>query len=264
MSARVVLPQAVHRRAAEPHQLPRDLRLRALEWAIYFAVTGHETVAELGRRLRAAEDARDEAVQRLVALGLLVEQELDAASYVRALAAAGDEEPRTLRDFLSGAMTPAAEHAQAAAPKLAAAHGSVHAHTQEIPAPRPQLREATPPGQRPPSRPMRVASPLAFTPLPSPDDRKENHPMSRSRKLSLRALMNLIETKAGSREAGQLDIYRVFVRVDTLLLRRSGIETLRFTEDHLVSDPELEQAIVSSVRKTLGVECPESLWVDVA
>ncbi|HEX7807366.1 MAG TPA: hypothetical protein VF608_01530 [Thermoanaerobaculia bacterium] len=88
--------------------------------------------------------------------------------------------------------------------------------------------------------------------------------MTASRKLSLRALMNLIETQAGSREAGQLDIYRVFVRVDTLLLKRSGIETLRFTEDRLVSDPELEQAIVRSVKKTLGVDCPESLWVEVA
>lgn len=85
--------------------------------------------------------------------------------------------------------------------------------------------------------------------------------MSGSRKLSLRALMNLIESQAGSREAGQLDIYRVFVRVDTSLLKRSGIETLRFTEDRLVSDPELQQAIVRSVKKTLGVDCPESLWV---
>lgn len=88
--------------------------------------------------------------------------------------------------------------------------------------------------------------------------------MSRPRRLSLRALMNLIEKQAGSREAGQLDIYRVFVRVDTVLLRRSGIETLRFTEDHLISDPELEQAIIRSVKKTLGLDCPETIWVEVA
>lgn len=88
--------------------------------------------------------------------------------------------------------------------------------------------------------------------------------MSGSRRLSLRALMNVIEKHAGSREAGQLDVYRVFVRVDTVLLKRSGIETLRFTEDRLVSDPELEQAIVRSVKKTLGLDCPDSIWVDVA
>lgn len=48
------------------------------------------------------------------------------------------------------------------------------------------------------------------------------------------------------------------------LLKRNGIETLRFTEDRLVTDPELEQAIVRSVKKTLGLECPDSVWVDVA
>jgi hypothetical protein len=76
--------------------------------------------------------------------------------------------------------------------------------------------------------------------------------------------MNLIASKAGSREAGQLDIYRVFVRVDTALLKRNGIETLSFTDDHLVADAELEKAIVNSVKKTLGFVCPESVWVEVA
>ena len=88
--------------------------------------------------------------------------------------------------------------------------------------------------------------------------------MSASRRLSLRALMNLIERQASSTEAGQLDVYRVFVRVDTVLLKRNGIETLRFTEDRLVSDPELEQALVTSMKKTLGLDCPESVWVEVA
>ena len=88
--------------------------------------------------------------------------------------------------------------------------------------------------------------------------------MSGPRNLSLRALMNLIERHAGGREAGQLDIYRVFVRVDTGLLKRNGIETLKFTEDRLVSDPELQQAIVRSVKKTLGFDCPETVWIEVA
>ena len=88
--------------------------------------------------------------------------------------------------------------------------------------------------------------------------------MPKSHKLSLRALMNLIASKAGSREAGQLDIYRVFVRVDTALLKRNGIETLSFTDDHFVADAELEKAIVNSVKKTLGLVCPESVWVEVA
>ena len=74
----------------------------------------------------------------------------------------------------------------------------------------------------------------------------------------------LIETRAGSREAGQLDVYRVFVRVDTALLKRNGIEKLSFADEHLVADDELEQAIVKSVEKTLGIPCPKGAWVEVA
>ncbi len=88
--------------------------------------------------------------------------------------------------------------------------------------------------------------------------------MPTSRKLSLQAVMKVIERQAGSPEAAQLDVYRVFVRVDTSLLKRNGIASLRFTEDRLVSDPELEQAIVKSVKRTLGLDCPDSVWVDVA
>lgn len=238
MSARVIFPETVYRRSKEPSQLPSDLRLIALEWALYFAVTGTDTAAELGRQMRAETSDRDEALNRLVILGLIEEQALSAAEYVRALAAAGDREEKTLREFLMGATQPPA--------KLSSVEKAEPARTPE------------------PSSAPRPPAPLEFRRLPSPDDRKENRQMSQSRKLSLRALMNLIETQAGSREAGQIDIYRVFVRVDTSLLKRSGIETLRFTEDRLVSDPELEQAIVRSVKKTLGLECPETLWVEVA
>jgi hypothetical protein len=229
-----VLPQAVYRRVKEPRELPGELRLRALEWALYFSITGRHTAAELGRRMRAGDAERDEAFGRLARLGLIEEQELDASEYVSALAAADDREEKSLREFLLGAAQPAAE---------------------------PLSRPLSPvPSSARTPRPL-----LAFKPLPLPDAQaKEKREMSRPRRLSLRALMDLIERKAGSREAGQLDIYRVFVRVDTALLKRNGIETLRFTEDRLVSDPELERAIVRSVKKTLAIDCPDSVWVDVA
>lgn len=259
MSARAVLPQAVYRRARDPRELPDDLRLMALEWALYFAVTGTHTVGELGRRMRAGEVERDAAFGRLASLGLIEEQELGAAEYVRALAAAGDREERTLREFLMNVAPPAAGSVE---PEEG---GAVSDHEASA---EPQLRKvANVPLSSPriAPRPARVAPPLTFKRLPSPDEvTKENRLMSRPRRLSLRALMDLIEKQAGSREAGQLDIYRVFVRVDTVLLRRSGIETLRFTEDHLVSDPALEQAIIRSVKKTLGLDCPETIWVEVA
>lgn len=237
-----VLPQTVFRRATEPMGLDGGLRLRALEWALYFAVTGTETMAELAKRLRAERAECGEALLRLAQLGLIEERTLDANEYVHALAAAADRDEKSLREFLAGAMRPLPAPAPVPQPEAANAPEP----------PRPKLREVARPA-------------FGFKPLPLPGQQKENGSMSSaSRKLSLRALMNLIERQAGSREAAQLDIYRVFVRVDTLLLKRNGIETLRFAEDRLISDPELEQALVRSVKKTLGLDCPEDMWVEVA
>ncbi|HEX3581684.1 MAG TPA: hypothetical protein VH087_07955 [Thermoanaerobaculia bacterium] len=228
-----IFPHAVYRRTGGTAAPPEGTRLRALEWALYFAANGSHTAAELARHLRADAAERDRAFGRLLALGLIEEQELNASEYVRALAAAGDAAEKSMREFLIGAVSPEEPALQPPAP---------------VPPPKPPLRPA-----------------FGFKPLPRPgSETKEKTPMPGSRKLSLRALMNLIEGQAGNRDAGQLDIYRVFVRVDTLLLKRNGIETLRFTEDRFVSDPELERAIVRSVKKTLGLDCPENLWVEVA
>ncbi len=64
--------------------------------------------------------------------------------------------------------------------------------------------------------------------------------------------MQHILARAGDQQAGQLDIYRVFIRINTKLLQRSGITTLRFQDDRLIEDPELQQAIAASVEKALG------------
>lgn len=82
-----------------------------------------------------------------------------------------------------------------------------------------------------------------------------------ARRLSFKALMQWILHRAPDLSAGQLDIYRVFIRVDTRLLKRHGIHTLRFTEDHRIADPELEEAIAFSLKQTLGIHLPESVFV---
>jgi hypothetical protein len=234
-----MIPHAVYRRTREPRDLPHDLRLRSLEWALYFAADGQRTAGELGKQLRADDAARESAVARLLHLGLIEEREVSASEYVRSLAAAGGPEEKLLHEFLVGATAGPPAEEQAIPPVV-------------VP-PRPRLATIAQPS-------------FGFQPLPSPDaGGKERRAMTaETRKLSLRALMNVIEKQAGNREAGRLDIYRVLVRVDTALLKRNGIETLRFTEDRLVTDPELQKAIVGSVKKTLGLECPPSVWVDVA
>lgn len=282
MNERAFPPEAVFARTCEPQALPVALRLRALEWALLFAATGRHTAAELGRRMGVEAAARDAALARLLNDGLIAECDLDAAEYVRALAASGDVEEKSLREFLMIAAQP--EVPADAVPQPAelpdpepppwievasAALSLAPSLPPSPPAPVETRNSATPVPATAPTGPLRLDRPprpaFGFKPLPTPNQEpRESQPMPGTRRLSLRALMNLIERQAGSREAGQLDIYRVFVRVDTLLLRRNGIDTLRFTEDRLVADPELEQAIVGSVKKTLGLVCPESVWVDAA
>lgn len=237
------LPHAVYRRVRQPADLPRDLRMPSLEWALYFAVGSGQTVSELGRRLRAEDGRRDAAIDRLLSLGLIAEEPLDAPGYLHALAASGDGNPRTLHDFLIGALDPAA-----------AKHSTETPSTLELPAP-------SPPGGASAPHPASPSPRVRFTPLPFISI-PEGSDMPNRRHLSLRAVMNLIETNAGSREAGQLDIYRVFIRVDTRLLRQSGVETLHFTEDRLISDQELQNAIVRSVKRTLSLDCPDAVWVE--
>ncbi|MCG8456433.1 MAG: hypothetical protein MI919_09135 [Holophagales bacterium] len=110
-------------------------------------------------------------------------------------------------------------------------------------------------GFRPLSGPVPVVSQeLVSQEPPVPAAR----PMKR---LSLEAVMRFIMNQAADLQAGQLDVYRVFIRVNTKLLRRNGITTLRFEDDHLVSDPELQDAITLSLERTLGLRCPEACFL---
>lgn len=101
--------------------------------------------------------------------------------------------------------------------------------------------------------PVRAEIPPA---APKTVDRPESE-----RKLNLKAVMDFIIRQAGGDpNAGQLAVYRVFMRVDTKLLRRNGISSLRFQDDRLVSDPELEAAIADSIQSALGTRMPESAF----
>ena len=97
----------------------------------------------------------------------------------------------------------------------------------------------------------------AETEAPSPAGRTTQ----KRRPMSLRALMSYILDRAPDLSSGQLDVYRVFIRVDSKLLKRNGITTLRFEEDRQIEDPELQGAIASSLKTTLGILCPEQVFV---
>ena len=80
--------------------------------------------------------------------------------------------------------------------------------------------------------------------------------------MSLKALMDFIMSYAGGdSSAGHLMVYRVFMRIETRLLKRNGIHSLRFQEDRVVADMELENALLESVKSALGVACPDNVFV---
>ena len=79
--------------------------------------------------------------------------------------------------------------------------------------------------------------------------------------LSLRAVMRFVVDQAPDADAGQLDVYRAFVRLDPQLLRRNGITTLRFEEDRLLTDPDLKRALLRSVEQVVGRSCPPEVFV---
>ncbi|MEM9593487.1 MAG: hypothetical protein AAGD06_04465 [Acidobacteriota bacterium] len=126
------------------------------------------------------------------------------------------------------------------------------APTPEPPTPEPPAPETPAPEPRP------SGAPAPETPAPGVSEGAPDLPASR---LSVRALMQYILDRAADLHAGQLDIYRVFIRVNTKLLKRNGIHTLRFEEDRLISDPELQDAIAASMQRTLGLPCPREIFV---
>ncbi len=231
MSASRVPPAAVYELAVVADRLPADLRLRSLEWGVLFAVTGRHTVAQIGGHLGLEPAERDGAFARLVELGLLAERPLSAGEYLRA-AATVDGEPQTLAGFLRAG--------------LAGPEGEA---------------VTEPPDDVAPAEPPAAPSDLdlgGFEPLALPEE--EEITMERP-PLSLQAVMRFIAEQSGDADAGQLDIYRAFVRVNPQLLRRNGITTLRFEEDRLLTDPDLQQALLASVEQVVGCSCPPEVFV---
>ena len=234
MNAPRIPPAAVYELAVAVDRLPADLRLLSLEWGVLFAVTGRHTVAQICGHLGLAPAERDGAFARLLELGLLAERPLAVGEYLRA-AATVEGEPVNLAGFLRAGL---------AGPPIDSMIDPVKEPITE-----PLIEPAAP------------ASDLelgGFEPLPLPE---EEIAMQIPPSLSLRAVMRFITDQSGDADAGQLDIYRAFVRVNPQLLRRNGITTLRFEEDRLLTDPDLQQALLASVEHVVGRSCPPEVFV---
>ena len=77
------------------------------------------------------------------------------------------------------------------------------------------------------------------------------------RSLSLQAVIQFILSQSPDPTAGQLLTYQVFMGINTQLLKRNGITSLRFQDDRFITDPELQAAIAENIQATLGTPFPD-------
>jgi hypothetical protein len=96
----------------------------------------------------------------------------------------------------------------------------------------------------------------AFSPLQKPSG--NTTPV---RTMSLQSVIQFILNQNPDPTAGHLATYQVFMGIDTQLLKRNGITSLRFQDDRFITDAELQTAIIGNIKKVLGITCPEDVFV---
>jgi len=202
-------------------ELPPDIKLRQWEWRVLLEFNGNQTIGQAIEQSGLKREEMAALLQKFHGLDLLVERELTFAEFM----------------------------------KVEALHPAGDGDFPELPAP-PRVFNSV---ALPPPAPIQSSH---FIPLPTPKTPAALPATTRGRKMNLKAVMNFITNHVGGdANAGQLAVYRVFMRVDTKLLKRNGITSLRFQEDRIVSDPELEEAVLGSTRIALGVGCPDDVFV---
>ncbi len=95
----------------------------------------------------------------------------------------------------------------------------------------------------------------AFSPLQKP-----SVPTPTVRAMSLQSVIQFILNQNPDPTAGHLATYQVFMGINTDLLKRNGITSLRFQDDRFITDTELQTAIRENIQKVLKVACPEQVY----
>lgn len=216
------------------NELSEEVKLRQWEWRVLVAFDGNRTLGQAIQHTGLKREEMAALLQKFHALDLIEEREVSFSDFLKSEALHQDES------------------------ETAGIAG------QPLRVPPPVTATPNPP-QVPQVHPLPPAAPIAqfspFIPLPSRGALPAQATRG-GRKLNLKAVMNFIVNHVGGDvNAGQLAVYRVFMRVDTKLLKRNGITSLRFQEDRIVSDAELEEAVLGSTRKALGVGCPDDVFV---
>jgi len=207
-------------------QLPIGMQLMSIEWRFLICSDGKTPIAEIQKRLGIAPEEGEAILRHLCSAGLLTETSLTLEDFARATVdrAQPTKEAQTLPEYLASAES----------------NGNSRAGAAAIPAPAlsPEKTEKAIP---------------QFSPLQKPTQ----SPMP----MSLQAVIQFILNQNSSDPtAGHFATYQVFMGIGTPLLKRNGITSLRFQEDRIITDPELQSAIIESLQKVLKVTCtPEML-----
>ncbi|MCE0484791.1 MAG: hypothetical protein LV479_11210 [Methylacidiphilales bacterium] len=99
----------------------------------------------------------------------------------------------------------------------------------------------------------------SFSPLQKPTVNTPN-----VRAMSLQSVIQFILNQNSDPTAGHLATYQVFMGIDTQLLKKNGITSLRFQDDRFITDTELQTAIADNIKKVLKVACPEEVYFNPA
>jgi len=202
-------------------QLPIGMQLMSIEWRFLICSDGKTPVDSIQKRLGITPEEGDVIVRHLCSAGLLTETSL------------------TLEDFARATVDKAhpTKEAQTLPEYLASAESNGTT--------RPSAAAAVPEKNEKPIP--------QFSPLQKPTQ----SPMP----MSLQAVIQFILNQNSSDPtAGHFATYQVFMGIGTPLLKRNGITSLRFQEDRIITDPELQGAIIESLQKVLKVTCtPEML-----
>ena len=257
-------------------QVKRDLqnlvggvRLRYAEWEFLMKLDGRLTLREVGRVNGLTEEELTSMVNRFIELQFIETGEL---SYDEFLHLRRNEVVRPLEvvkpkmgssSLATSAGTPNAPSTQHRIPAFAPlpVPKQQQATIERAPFPWPTFERLEKPAAQPSSPAPVIPAPAApAEDAPTAPAAFTSEPIQR--KMSLKALMDFIMKHAGGdSSAGHLMVYRVFMRIETRLLKRNGIHSLRFQEDRVVADAELEKALLDSVTNALGVTCPEEVFV---
>jgi hypothetical protein len=245
-------------RIAEAHSLSEEL------WLVAFALASPATPDELAESCGLPPDAVSRAVESLLERGLIRRHTMTFKEFIakrNASPAPAAPAPKTAVAAASSveAVQPAPVAPSAPAVKRETLVALADPEPDAVVTMRIGRVTALQPLSDTPVFVLKLgtAIPAAATGTAAPvKTRQAAKPSAKDRSvMKLRPVINAIESKGGGGIAGQLLVYRVFLRVPFGSLYDEGITSLKLVDENsAIRNPELQDAILDAAREIAGVE----------